>query len=143
MLGLTPHLTIPAIFLVLILMWILNLWLYRPLLKTLDDRKTVLDGAASDAATAQEKIAALQQEYDEALMEAKRDAKSLFSEAHEKAVAAEQQILGEAHQQVAKIMEKGLNELGKSVDVAKEELEKHAAALSSEIGSKILGRTLQ
>ncbi|MDX1764243.1 MAG: F0F1 ATP synthase subunit B [bacterium] len=143
MLGLTPHLTIPAIFLVLLLMWILNLWLYRPLLKTLDDRKTVLDGAAADAAGAEEQIAALQQEYDDALAEARRDAKSVFSAAHEKAMAAEEQILGEAHQQAAKIMEKGMNELGKSVDLAKEELEQHATALSGEIGSKILGRTLQ
>jgi F-type H+-transporting ATPase subunit b len=123
-------------------MWILSAWLYRPLLKTLDERKSVLDGAAEDASSAGEKISALQKEYDDALQEARKDAKALFNDAHETAMAAEEEVLSGAHRRVGKIIEKGMTEVEKSVDLAREELGTYVDTLSREIGSKILGRNL-
>ena len=142
MLGLTPHLVVPAIFLVLILMAVLNSLLFRPMLKVLDDRKGIIEGAAGDAAKASENMEKLNDEYTHALQEAKRDAKVAFNEAHDAALAKEKEILTEAQKKVEKITDHGMGELEKSVDTAKSDLEKSVVTLSQEISSKILGRTL-
>lgn len=142
MLGLTPHLVVPAIFLVLILMAVLNSLLFRPILKVLDDRKGIIEGAARDAGKAAENMGKLNDEYAHALQEAKRDAKVAFNQAHDAALAKEKEILAEAQKKMEKIIDRGTGELEKSVDAAKSELEKSVQILSLEISSKIVGRTL-
>ncbi len=142
MLGLTPHLVIPAIFLVLILMAVLNSLLFRPMLKVLDDRKGIIEGAADDAARAVENMEKLNEEYSHALLEAKKDAKVSFNQAHDAALAKEKEVLTEAQKKVERIIDHGMGEMEKSVDSAKSELEKSVQTLSLEISSKIMGRTL-
>ncbi len=142
MIELNPHLIIPAIILILILMALLNSMLYRPILKVLDDRKGIVEGAAGDAAQASENMEKLNAEYAQALQEAKRDAKAAFNKAHDAALAGEKEILSVAQKKVEKIIDRGMGELDKSVDAAKGELEKSVAALSLEISSKLLGRSL-
>jgi len=139
---LNPHLIIPAIILILILMALLNSMLYRPILKVLDDRKGIVEGAAGDAAQASENMEKLNAEYAQALQEAKRDAKAAFNKAHDAALAGEKEILSVAQKKVEKIIDRGMGELDKSVDAAKGELEKSVATLSLEISSKLLGRSL-
>jgi F-type H+-transporting ATPase subunit b len=141
-LGLTPHVVIPTIILLLILMVALNYLLYRPMLKVMDDRKGVVDGAARDAAKAEENMNTLSADYDNALQEARKDAKAAFNKAHEEALLQEKEILTEAQSKVEKVLDRQMGELEKNVDAARNELKSAVTALSHEVSSKILGRSL-
>ncbi len=143
MIHLSPNLIIPAIIFLLILMWVLNRWLYRPVLKVLDDRQAIVEGAARDAADAEAKIAALSEEYDNALQHSRRVAKATGNQAQTEALGAEKEILSAAHHQAEAFMDKALVALEKSADAAREELGEHAETLSREVSSRILGRALR
>jgi len=137
---LSPHLIAIVVVLVLILMWVLNLMLYRPMLKGLDDRKEIVEGAARDAENAEQNIEKLQLEYDHALQDARKDAKAVFNQNQEEALSKEKEILAEAQKKSEKFMEKAMNDLNKSTDSAKDQLKSYIETLSREISSKILGR---
>lgn len=140
MIELSPHLIAIVVVLVLILMWVLNLMLYRPMLKGLDDRKEIVEGAARDAENAEQNIEKLQLEYDHALQDARKDAKAVFNQNQGEALSKEKEILSEAQQKSEKFMEKAMNDLNKSTDSAKDQLKSYIETLSREISSKILGR---
>ena len=140
MIELSPHLIAIVVVLVLILMWVLNLMLYRPMLKGLDDRKEIVEGAARDAENAEQNIEKLQLEYDHALQDARKDAKAAFNQNQDEALSKEKEILTEAQQKSEKFMEKAMNDLNKSTDSAKDQLKSYIETLSREISSKILGR---
>jgi F-type H+-transporting ATPase subunit b len=137
---LTPHLIAITVVLILFLMAVLNLLLYRPMLKNLDQRKGIIEGAARDAENAEQKIEKQQQEYDQAFQDAKRDAKTVYNKNHEEALITEKELLSEAQQEAEKVMEKAMTDLEKSSDLAKEELKSYVETLSRDISSKILGR---
>jgi F-type H+-transporting ATPase subunit b len=137
---LSPHLIAIVVVLVLILMWVLNLMLYRPMLKGLDDRKEIVEGAARDAENAEQNIEKLQLEYDHALQDARKEAKAVFNQNQEEGLNKEKEILTEAQQKSEKFMEKAMNDLNKSTDSAKDQLKSYIETLSREISSKILGR---
>lgn len=140
MIELSPHLIAIVVVLVLILMWVLNLMLYRPMLKGLDDRKEIVEGAARDAENAEQNIEKLQLEYDHALQDARKEAKAVFNQNQEEGLNKEKEILTEAQQKSEKFMEKAMNDLNKSTDSAKDQLKSYIETLSREISSKILGR---
>ncbi len=140
MIELSPHLIAIVVVLVLILMWVLNLMLYRPMLKGLDDRKEIVEGATRDAENAEQNIEKLQLEYDHALQDARKDAKAAFNQNQDEALSKEKEILTEAQQKSEKFMEKAMNDLNKSTDSAKDQLKSYIETLSREISSKILGR---
>ncbi len=140
MIDLSPNLIVPAIMFLLILMWVLNSWLYRPLLKVLDDRQAIVEGAAHDAADAEAKINALSEQYDNALQESRRIAKNTGNQAQAEALAAEKEILSGAHREAEAFLDKAMVALDKSADSARDELRAHAQTLSSEISTRILGR---
>ncbi len=121
-------------------MAVLNRLLYRPMLKTLDQRKEIIEGAARDAENSEQQIEKLEQEYDHALQDARRGAKTVYNKNHEEALSKEKEILSEAQQKAEKVMEKAMTNLEKSSDLAKEELKSYVEALSRDISSKILGR---
>jgi len=141
-LGLSLHQILPAVFLILFLMWILNLLLYRPMLKNMDQRKEIIDGAVRDAKHADQKLKQLQEEYEQALQQARRDAKNIYNKIHEEASAEEKEILQQARLKAEKLMAKAMTDLEKDFDSAKEELRSYVESLSREICVKILGRAL-
>lgn len=140
MIELSPHLIGIVVFFILLLMWVLNRVLYRPILNGLDQRKEIVEGAARDAESADQKIEKLQQEYDQALQEARKDAKAVYNKYHEEALSKEKGLLTEAQKKSEKFMEKSMTDLEKSSDSAKDELQSHAENLSRQISTKILGR---
>jgi len=141
-LGLSLYQILPAVFLILFLMWILNLLLYRPMLKNMDQRKEIIDGAVRDAKHADQKLKQLQEEYEQALQQARRDAKNIYNKIHEEASAEEKEILQQARLKPEKLMAKAMTDLEKDFDSAKEELRSYVESLSREICVKILGRAL-
>jgi F-type H+-transporting ATPase subunit b len=110
------------------------------MLKGLDDRKEIVEGAARDAENAEQNIEKLQLEYDHALQDARKEAKAVFNQNQEEGLNKEKEILTEAQQKSEKFMEKAMNDLNKSTDSAKDQLKSYIETLSREISSKILGR---
>lgn len=140
MIELSPHLIAIVAFFVLFLMWVLNLLLYRPILKGLDERREIVDGAARDAENARSRIEKLQEEYGLAMKKARSEAKAVYNKYREEALAKEKEIVTETEKEMEKVMGKAMTRLEKNTDSAKEELRSYAESLSRDIGEKILGR---
>jgi len=139
---LSPHLIASVVLLVLLLLWFLNGILFGPVLRVLDQRRDVVESAARDASEAERKIHALEEEYDRALREARREAKALFLKAQEEAVAEEKEIVGRAQAQADTLLDKALASLEKEADTARDQLRSMAEELSRQITTKILGRSV-
>ena len=142
MIQLSPHLIASVVVLVLVLLWFLNGLLYGPVLKVLDQRRQVVEGAARDASAAEEKIRRLQEEYDRAMREARREAKALFHKAQEEALARDKEMVAAAQERADAMLGKALADLESQADAAREQLRGLAEDLSAQIAAKILGRSV-
>lgn len=65
----------------LILLFILNKLLYKPMLQMLDDRKKSIEDAINSAETAKAEAEALRKEYETRLAEAKKEAQDIIAKA--------------------------------------------------------------
>src|SRR5512136_1528647 len=101
----------------LLLIWILNQVLYKPILSILDRRKEILDKAQEEVKSVQETIDRRVAAYEEKIRAAKMEAMGQKSDLQAK--------------------------LEKELASARELLRKQSLRISSEIAEKVLGRSIQ
>ncbi|PNU20400.1 hypothetical protein C2E25_07505 [Geothermobacter hydrogeniphilus] len=125
-----------------ILMTILNMVLYRPLRRMLEQRKETIEGnrrAADDLeASIEEKMTRYQQQLQEARLKGNQERTAL----RQAALEEERKTLGEAHEQASAKLQAIKEQVAGEAAVAREALKKETEALAGEIASKILGRKL-
>jgi len=126
----------------LVLLLILNVFLYKPIRKVLADRKGEIDGARARALDVdrdvQEKLAL----YEARLREVKTSASDERSVLKKQAQEEEHLILDRARKEAAESLGAIKNKVAKEASDAREFLKQQAATLSSEICEKVLGRSL-
>jgi len=127
-------------FLVLIL--VLNVFLYKPIRKVLADRQAALTGAKSRAAQVEEEVAQRMAEYEERLRSMKAATGAERGELKKEAQAQEASILGKARAEATQTIEAMKAKVAKEAAEARVLLQEQAKALSSEICAKVLGRSL-
>jgi F-type H+-transporting ATPase subunit b len=126
----------------LVLIWILNIVVYRPIRKILIERKEKIKGLEEGIETRLKDA----QEKDEEFMRGVREARSRGLEEKE---ALLQQAAGEEKQIIAKINEKAQAEMAEvrskiatDIDAVRSSLQSQVADFAEAIGQKILGRTV-
>lgn len=126
----------------IILMVILNLVLYRPLRRALEQRKETIEGnqqAATDLeASIEEKMTLYQKQLQEARLKGNQERAAL----RQMALEEEASTLGAAHQEASAKLQAIKEQVAGEAGVAREALKKETETLAGEIASKILGRTL-
>jgi len=126
----------------IILMVILNMVLYRPLRRMLEQRKETIEGnrrAADDLeASIEEKMTRYQQQLQEARLKGNQERAAL----RQAALEEESKTLGEAHEQASAKLQAIREKVAGEAAVAREALKKETEALAAEIAGKILGRKL-
>jgi F-type H+-transporting ATPase subunit b len=126
----------------LILLLVLNVFLYKPIRKVLADRKGDLDGARARALAVdkdvQEKLAL----YEARLREVKAGAADERTVLKKQAQEEEHQILDKARKEATESLGTIKNKVAREASEAREFLKQQAAVLSSEICAKVLGRSL-
>ncbi|NOQ45666.1 MAG: hypothetical protein GQ559_03190 [Desulfobulbaceae bacterium] len=127
----------------IVLMFVLNAILYKPILGILEKRDGTVDSLQNDVVQFEQNARHRQEEVDKKMREASAKAKKALDGARSEAqaVGAEQlaAIRGEADGE----KEKQLSDIRSQVVVARKELQDNAAGFAQDMAAKILGRSLQ
>jgi len=124
----------------LILIAVMNHFLYRPIRKILDERKELFDRLKDKAAKAKAEIESGEAEKTRLNAESLRQALSLKNEFVAKSQQEEKNILVEANEQALRQINDGRAKLAQSLASAKESLNKEVEIIAKDMAEKILGR---
>jgi len=127
----------------LLLIWILNQVLYKPLLRIMDRRKEILDKAQEEVKNVQETIDRRVAEYEEKIRAAKMEAMGQKGDLAKEGAEAAKAITDKAKAEIAVMMGEFQAKLEKELAAAREVLRNQSVRISSEIAEKVLGRSIQ
>jgi F-type H+-transporting ATPase subunit b len=127
---------------VLLLLVILQFFLFRPLRKVLAERKAAVDGDRGTAARlekdVQEKVNQYESRLKEIKIKASEEKGALVKAAHQEESSILEKARGEASETLSTIK----NKIAKEASDAKTLLKEQAQSLSRDITEKVLGRSL-
>lgn len=126
----------------IVLMFVLNAILYKPVLGMLDQRARKMTALNDEVAQYEETARQRQAELDKKMREASNRAKKALDGARSQAQAAGAEKLVAIRKESDSVKEKQLVDLRAQVDVARKELQANAAGFAQAMASKILGRSL-
>ena len=127
----------------LLLIWILNQVLYKPLLQIMDRRKGVLDKAQEEVKTVQETIDRRVAAYEEKIRSAKMEAMGQKGDLAKEGADAAKVITDKAKGEIAGLMADFQAKLEKELASARDLLRNQSRVISLEIAEKVLGRSIQ
>lgn len=126
----------------LILLFALNIILYKPLQKLLAERREAIDGSHQQAKDLESQIEAKILDYQQQIEAAKSLANAERSELKKTAVEQETSILTEARDIAGSKLQNIKTQVAKEATDAGELLKNEAESLAGQIATKILGREL-
>src|SRR5579871_6187035 len=126
----------------LILLWILQRFLYKPVLKMLDDRSTRIRESLAQAEAARAETSRLQDESRGILDEARRQGQTVLANANQNA----ERIMAEARQLAQaegdRLIERARSEIARERDQAFQELRQEIAGLAVAAAGRVINRSL-
>lgn len=124
----------------LIIVFILNKILFRPILKLLAERDDLIEGTKVRAVELKEKGEEKLLEYNQALDQARRKASESQAEVRKEALAAADTMIQSAMAEEQKIIAQIREEIKAEAEKARMDLKAQAETISNEVSLKILGR---
>lgn len=125
-----------------ILVFVLNVFLYKPIRKVLADRRQVIDSAREKTVSVDAEVQSKMAQYEARLHEAKTEAGARRAESLKIAQAEEAAVLEKARKLASESLASIRQKVAKEAGEARELLKKQAEVLSGDICEKILGRSL-
>lgn len=126
----------------LVLIWLLNMVLYKPIRRILAERREKIDGMEQNIDQAVDQVAEKESTYAEGIKEARlagvKEKDTLIQQATDEEKQIVQQINDKAAANLAEIRER----VSKEAETARNVLLKQVDGFASEIGQKILGRAV-
>lgn len=126
-----------------VLMFVLNAILYKPVLGILEKRAQKIESLNSDVAQFEQNARQRQAELDQKMREASNKAKKALDGARAQAQSAGAEKLAAIRKESDGLKEQQLADLRSQVEVARKELEGNAAGFAQAMAGKILGRSLE
>ena len=127
----------------LILMFLLNALLYKPILGIMDKRKKQLQDTDEEIKRLNQSVEERMAAYEEKLRQAKMDAVEKKQEIVKEGAEQAKIFIDAAKSEIPGIMEKFHAEMNKEVEEARHILTNQSQKISVEIAEKLLGRSLQ
>ncbi len=135
--------TIPIVFFLILLTFILNRTFFRPLGKKLEDREKLIGGARVEAEqirrASQERVL----EFDRKLREARREADQQLAQVKNAALGEKAGIVSAQRKDTEKMLSDARAEIKTKTDEARRTLELQAQLFAFQIASRILKRPVQ
>lgn len=142
LLGVNPWTALFTLANTVALFLVMKKFLFKPVMKIIEDRQQEIDGMYKDAGEAKEQAQALQAEYLEKLSAAQETSERLVKEAVARGQHREEEIIRQANQEASAILEKASADIAlekkKAINDAKDEISDIALA----IAGKVVGREL-
>ncbi len=126
----------------LVLMWILNRLLFKPILNILDERKRRVQESEEKVTDLEQKAAQQWDAYQRQLQEAKVAASVEKERIKGEGLEAERRLLEEVRNQAARAVEESRREIGEQAGKAREFLKGQAKMVAQEMAERILGRAV-
>src|SRR5687767_13191520 len=122
----------------LLLLYILNRLLFKPLLARMDERSAKIGKGLEDAEQAARDRELARAEREAAVAEARKEAAEMLANANKIATDTRTQILSEAREEAEKVTARARDEIVAEKDRAMAELRAHVADLALEAASKLI-----
>lgn len=126
----------------LLLLLVLNIFLFKPIRKVLTDRNAEINGAKEQSAAVDKEVEEKLALYEARMREIKARATDERSVLKKEAQAEEATILDKARKEATDTVSAIKNKVAKEAADARQLLREQAVSLSSEICEKVLGRSL-
>ena len=142
LLGVNPWTALFTLANTVALFLVLKKFLFKPVLKIIEERQQEIDGMYKDAGEAKTQAQAMQAEYQEKLSAAQETSERLVKEAVARGQHREEEIIRQANQEASAILDKANADIAlekkKAINDAKDEISDIALA----IAGKVVGREL-
>jgi F-type H+-transporting ATPase subunit b len=126
----------------LILLWVLQRFLYRPVLNMLDQRATRIRESMEQADAIRAETARLEQESRDILENARREGQSLLAQANRNAERIMAEARQQAQEEAKRLVERAQAALARERDQAFQELRQQVADLAVMAASQVVRRSL-
>lgn len=127
----------------LILIYILNLLLYKPILAIIDRRKKQLEELENEIRLFKDSADKRAVEYDEKLKQAKTKASELKKEIIKEGDNQAKSIIDAVRNEIPLMTQEFQQKMDKEIQAARQILSSQSRKLSLEIAEKVLGRSVQ
>ncbi|WP_319526642.1 ATP synthase F0 subunit B [uncultured Desulfosarcina sp.] len=124
----------------LLLIWILNMVLYKPIRKILLERKAKVDGMQSTIDGSAEQVKAKEDAYAEGIRQARASGQKEKEALMQAAAEEEKAIIGKINESAQAELKQVKEKIAQEVGAVKAALEEEVDAFADAIGKKILGR---
>ena len=115
---------------------------YKPILRMLDERSARIKKGLEDAEAASKQAAEMEQQFEQRMVEARKEGQEIIAQATQMSEKARQEILDKAREEARAQIEKAKDEIARERDLAMAELRQQVADLSLTISEKVIGETL-
>ena len=139
LLGVNPWTALFALANFLFLFFMLRKFLFKPVMKMIDDRQNDL---YKDAEDAKKDAQAKQQEYDRKLSAAQQTSEQLVREAVARGQSREEEILRQANAQASAMMDKAADDIAREKKKAVNDAKDEISVIALSIAGKVVGREL-
>ena len=127
---------------VLFLFFLLSYLVFNPARELLKKRQEKVVGDLEAAAKDKEEGAAFKAEYEAKLRDANKDADAIIAEGRRKAYAREEEIVGEAKEEAARILARTEKEAELEKEKVKDEVRREMVDVASEIAGKFIAEKM-
>ena len=132
-------LTIIAVF---ALFAIMSYFLFNPARKMLNDRKEKIRTELEDARTNMETAQGLKEEYEGKLKNVEKEAEDILSEARKKGLANEAQIIAQAKEEAARILDRARVEAELEKKKMSDDVKKEIISVASAMAGKVVSASI-
>lgn len=139
--GIQWPLLVASIINFVILLYLLKSFLYKPILKVLDERKETIAKSLQNAEEIEKERIKMEERVKSSLRLANEEAMRLIAQAHKTAETSKDQILKEAEKQAEKIAERAKAEIAQEREETTKQIKKETATMISVALKHILKET--
>ncbi len=137
-----PGLMIWTIVTFVVVLVVLRMTAWGPLMKALQEREKNISGAIEEARRIKTEAEELFARYQTMIDQSKDEARGLLEQARRDGIAVQEEIRARANQEAEEFKQRAHREIELAKDSALQEIWNEAAGLSTELATRILGRTL-
>lgn len=131
-----------VLFLFIILVFVLNRILFRPIGRVLDERQTLTEGSANEARAARRTYEARLAEYEGTIRQARAESYKRSEQERAAAIEERRKLIDEAKMQAHEQIDRAKQEIEQQVDLARAALESESRQIAERISRTVLGRTV-
>lgn len=121
---------------------IMSYFLFNPARKMLNDRKEKIRNELEDAKTNMETAQSLKDEYEGKLKNVDKEAEGILSEARKKGLANEAQIIAQAKEEAARILERARVEAELEKQKMSDDVKKEIISVASVMAGKVVSASI-